>query len=95
MDEIVLVGYPRGIGKTIRYGHIITKKSWIAPWIGNFPIDTYQISTPAYPGNSGSPLVNKRGEVVGVLFAGHPYYPLEPFMVPLEAIQSFLLLNAK
>jgi hypothetical protein len=34
MDELILIGHPRGIGKTIRKGHYISLERVRAPWIG-------------------------------------------------------------
>lgn len=48
------------------------------------------INNISYPGNSGSPVVNKYGNVVGVLFAGVPSQPSKSFTVPLRFIQDFL-----
>lgn len=89
LEKIILVGYPRGIGKVVREGRIIELDRWFAPWIGK-KVTSYRISSPAYGGNSGSPVVNTRGKVTGVLFAGQPMYPLEPFMVPLSYVRAFL-----
>lgn len=89
MDKVVLVGFPRGIGKTIRFGHIIEMQTEYIPWIGAIA-NFYQVSTPAYGGNSGSPVCDIYGNVVGVLFAGSPSYPLEPFIVPLIDLHMFL-----
>lgn len=47
------------------------------------------ISTIAFPGNSGSPVVNKYGNLIGVLFAGSNQ-PTDSYMVPLRHIQAFL-----
>jgi S1-C subfamily serine protease len=89
-DKIYLVGHPRGIGLTIREGRIISEIKQITPWIDLAYLPWTQISTPAYPGNSGSPITNERGEVVGVLFAGSLAFPLEPFAVPYRYLVAFL-----
>lgn len=91
MEKIFLVGYPRGLEKTIREGRLISSMFEVIPWVKNTPIRIQQISATAYPGNSGSPITNTSGEVVGVLFAGDESYPHEPYVVPLEAIHKFLM----
>lgn len=48
------------------------------------------ITSPSYPGNSGSPVVNKWGNVVGVLFAGSIKELNDNYMVPLNEVQNFL-----
>jgi S1-C subfamily serine protease len=42
------------------------------------------------PGNSGSPVVNQEGQVVGVAFAGREDGPGRGYIVPLSYIQKFL-----
>lgn len=51
---------------------------------------TNQYSTPTYPGNSGSAIVNKYGCLVGVIFAGDPSVENQGFGVPLSFIKDFL-----
>jgi S1-C subfamily serine protease len=90
LDKVTLVGYPRGIGKVIREGHVIESKTIVAPWLPMLIAETQIISTIAYGGNSGSPVVNAKGKVAGVLFAGHRYYHTEAYIVPLIYVQIFL-----
>lgn len=94
MEEVILVGHPRGIGKTIRNGRVIDEITIHTPWLDNKSTISQRISSTAYRGNSGSPVVNKHGKVVGVLFAGSPAYPTEPFIVPFRFLIEFLENNA-
>lgn len=91
LDKIYLVGHPRGIGLTIREGRIIEEEYHATSWLDGRTVPWVQISTSAYPGNSGSPVTNQKGEVVGVLFAGHPFFHAEPFMVPHRYLKAFIL----
>lgn len=44
----------------------------------------------AYRGNSGSPVVNYLGNIIGVLFAGSPDQVTDIYLVPLEKVKEFL-----
>ncbi len=92
LEVITLIGFPRGIQKTVREGRIIGDETISVLGLEgtNRTIST-QISAPAYGGNSGSPVINANGEVVGVLHAGSPYFPLEPFIVPHRFLKAFIL----
>lgn len=48
------------------------------------------ISSPIYGGNSGSPVVNKWGKLIGVVFAGNRSQPNDGYMVPLRFVKDFL-----
>lgn len=57
-EEIVIIGTPRGLEGTISQGIVSALRE-----------SAIQISAPISPGSSGSPVINMRGEVVGVAVA--------------------------
>jgi S1-C subfamily serine protease len=61
-----------------------------APYACIEKFDTNHITAISYGGNSGSPVVNFWGNVVGVLFAGNSRAITESFTVPLKNIKEFI-----
>lgn len=65
-EEVLAVGYPLGIGKTATRGIIsamervvpLSTFSWMIPFI--------QTDAAISPGNSGGPLVNRCGQIIGI-----------------------------
>lgn len=51
---------------------------------------THQASYISYPGNSGSPVINFYGRLVGVHFAGRRDVVTDGYMVPLRYVEEFL-----
>lgn len=65
-EPVVAIGNPFGLSQTITSG-IVSQVGRELATTGNFRIvDVIQLDAAINPGNSGGPLVNMRGEVVGV-----------------------------
>jgi len=88
-DSVRLIGYPRGMAQTIRKGDIFDISLGFFRWLPGFTMRQYiHVSALAYPGNSGSPVVDGLGRVVGLLFAGNRNYNTEGLVVPSEFIEE-------
>jgi hypothetical protein len=61
-EGVLAIGNPKGLDGTVSNGIISQIRTE-----GRFAM--LQISTPIYPGNSGGPLINRRGEVIGLVSA--------------------------
>jgi len=59
-DRVAVLGSPMGLDQTVTEGIVSAIRS--LPDLGTY----FQISAPISPGSSGSPVVNMRGEVIGV-----------------------------
>jgi serine protease Do len=65
-DWVLAIGAPFGYVQTLTHGIISAKgRTGVGPDDGNYE-DFLQTDAPINPGNSGGPLVNLRGEVVGI-----------------------------
>jgi S1-C subfamily serine protease len=52
--------------------------------------DVLQVDAPVNPGNSGGPLINERGELVGVVFAGYQPFEGLNFAIPVHWVSKML-----
>jgi len=59
-EQILVVGSPMGLEQTVSEGIISSIRE--IPKVGNF----FQISAPISPGSSGSPVINLKGQAIGV-----------------------------
>jgi S1-C subfamily serine protease len=95
-DQVVAVGFPFGIGPSVSAGVVAgLKRSFVDPTDKDKPKMTnlIQFDAAANPGNSGGPLVNRDGEVVGIVTAiynptGQRVFAGMAFAVPIENAAS-------
>lgn len=92
-DTVVAMGFPFGIGPSVSAGVIAgLKREFVDPDRkdgGNHLTNLIQFDAAVNPGNSGGPLVNRDGEVVGIVTAifnptGQHVYAGMSFAVPIE-----------
>lgn len=90
IKPVWLIGHPRGLPTIIRQGNYLYDMSNFFPWLGKRLVNVEVLDVIAYGGNSGSPIVDYFGDVVGVLFGSYTGYHTEALIVPLEDINQFL-----
>jgi S1-C subfamily serine protease len=66
-EEIFVVGAPRGIIHTLSVGHVSARRRGPSPFLETVPVDFFQTDAAINEGNSGGPMFNLAGEVVGVV----------------------------
>ncbi len=68
-DNVIAIGSPFGLGGTVTFG-IVSQKGRLLPSVSGFSIpDVIQFDAAINPGNSGGPLLNSKGEVIGITSA--------------------------
>jgi S1-C subfamily serine protease len=85
-NKVILSSSPLGVLGAIQYGQVIrrwTNKDWLMP-------GKLLISAASAPGSSGGPVLNDRGEVIGVLIAGARLYPHMSICVPVPTLAKFI-----
>jgi S1-C subfamily serine protease len=84
-DRIFAIGSPAGLEKTVTSGIVsATERRFLQ--MG----DTIQIDVPVNPGNSGGPLLDEKGDVIGVVFAGLEQFQGLNFAIPYYWIEKIL-----
>jgi serine protease Do len=86
-ERVLAIGNPFGQGHTVTQG-IISAKGRFSP---NLPLGSYlQTDAPINPGNSGGPLVNMRGEVIGINNAIDARAQGIGFAIPVNLVKRVL-----
>ena len=84
-DRIFAIGSPAGLEKTITSG-IVSAMGRHLLQMG----DIMQVDVPLNPGNSGGPMLNDKGDLIGVGFAGLEQFQGLNFAVPYHWIEKVL-----
>jgi serine protease Do len=66
-DEVFVVGAPFGITHTLTVGHVSARRRSNATASGMAPTEMFQTDAAINQGNSGGPMFNMRGEVIGIV----------------------------
>ena len=66
-DQVFVVGAPLGISHTLTVGHVSARRKPDGPLGRMSPAEFFQTDAAIDPGDSGGPLFNMAGEVVGVV----------------------------
>ncbi|MBY8823300.1 trypsin-like peptidase domain-containing protein [Sphingomonas colocasiae] len=90
-DYVVAIGNPFGLGQTVTAGIVSALGRGLTPESG---MGLIQTDAPINPGNSGGPLINMRGEVIGIntaiLAPGSEGNIGIGFAVPASVVRSVL-----
>ena len=86
-DPVAIVGYPYGFARARTSGSVAIRSLWLwHPVLEHYVMNDILDITTA-PGNSGSPVLNPKGKVVGLLWGGFGDVPLS-ITVPLDALRT-------
>ena len=81
-QSIFTIGSPQGFSNTISGGFISN------PHVEFLGIDSIQISAPISHGSSGGALINDKGQLIGITFAGLDEAQNINFAIPIERMQE-------
>lgn len=92
-DDAIIVGSPLGLASSLAEGVVSgLDRTFQPPWSPRALGQLIQFDAPVLPGNEGGPLVNRRGEVIGIVIAsaGPPGLPASSigFAAPINALSS-------
>jgi len=73
-----------------KYKYVEVNMMFMALKICAIEVDAMITTAPILPGNSGSPVVNRSGELIGVAFASGSNDINRAWVIPLKSIQDFL-----
>lgn len=83
-DKVIVLGYPYGMPFTVTEGIVSNPRQSIG---GNYYIQT---DAAINPGNSGGPVINEKGELMGIVTSKFSDADNMGFAIPMETLQEEL-----
>lgn len=87
-DPVVSIGHPKGFGWTVNQGIV---SNLFVFRDGRHDPGVVQSQVPLNPGNSGGPLLDKAGRLVGVIAQGDPTAQSLNWSISARAVKEFLV----
>ena len=84
---VVAIGSPAGLQSTVTAGIVSALHRTLPGYGGQLIEDIIQTDAPINPGNSGGPLVNSRGEVIGINVAVLQQTQGLSFAIPIDTVR--------
>lgn len=66
-DQVFVVGAPYGISETLSVGYVSARRTSRPDPFDSTSVELFQTDAAISPGNSGGPMFNMRGEVIGIV----------------------------
>jgi S1-C subfamily serine protease len=88
LEEVIAIGHPLGLAYTSSTGVI-------SQWRQKEGFRMLQTTTPISPGNSGGPLVNLRGQVIGIVTEQMTKGQNLNFALPINYVRASLVSNTR
>jgi len=90
-EFVIAVGNPYGLSHTLTSGVVSAKDRFIRNEQGRVSyVDFIQVDAAINPGNSGGPLINLRGEVVGITSSQVKYSQNIGFAIPIDLVKKLV-----
>ncbi len=90
-DPVVAIGHPKGFGWTLNEGIV---SNLFVFRDGKKDPSIIQTQVPLNPGNSGGPLFDREGRIIGVVAQGDPTAQSLNWCISVRAVKAFLISNA-
>lgn len=89
-DTLLALGNPYGLGHSLAVGVLGSRERRMVVRDGGPNVDFLQLTMPLNPGNSGGPIFDASGSVVGILAGTHAEGQAIAFAVPVEVLKEVL-----